>query len=139
MPAAIADTGPLIALVDRAERHHRWVVERIEELDVPLLVCEPVLTETMYLLSQLPKAQDALFGLLEKSALRIAFHVEEHVAALRRLHRKYRDRPMSFADACVVRMAELHHRHAVLTFDSDFFIYRRNERDPLVLIHPEGS
>jgi predicted nucleic acid-binding protein len=139
MPAAIADTGPLIALVDRAERHHRWVVERIEELDVPLLVCEPVLTETMYLLSQLPKAQDALFGLLENSALRIAFHVEEHVAALRRLHRKYRDRPMSFADACVVRMAELHHRHAVLTFDSDFFIYRRNERDPLVLIHPEGS
>jgi len=39
MPA-IVDTGPLVAFFDRAERHHRWVAERIEELEAPLLVCE---------------------------------------------------------------------------------------------------
>ena len=46
----------------------------------------------------------------------------EAKAALRKLHQKYADRPMSLADACIVRMAEIHERHAVLTLDSDFLI-----------------
>jgi uncharacterized protein len=45
----------------------------------------------------------------------MAFHIDEHVPALLKFHQKYRDRPMSLADPCVVRMAELHERHAVLT------------------------
>jgi len=139
MRAAIVDTGPLIAFLDRAERHHRWVAERIEELEAPLLVCEPVLAEAMYLLAPFPKAQDALFGLLENGALSIAFRVEEHVPALRKLHQKYRDRPMSLADACIVRMAEIHERHAVLTLDSDFSVYRKHGRVPLTLIHPAAT
>jgi hypothetical protein len=65
MRAAIVDTGPLVAFLDRAEHHHRWVAERVEELDTPLLVCEPVLAETMHLLARFSRAQDALFGLLE--------------------------------------------------------------------------
>ena len=48
---AIADTGPLVAVIDRAERNHRWAVEQIEGLEAPLLVCESVLTEAMYLLA----------------------------------------------------------------------------------------
>jgi len=136
MPAAIVDTGPLVAFLDRAERHHGWVVNRIEELDAPLLVCEPVLAEAMYLLARFSKAQDALLGLLENGALSIAFRVEEHVSALRKLQRKYRDRPMSLADACIVRMAEIHERHAVLTLDSDFSVYRKHGKIPLALIAP---
>ena len=95
MRAAIVDTGPLVAFLDRAEQHHRWVLSRIEELDPPLLVCEPVLAEAMHLLARFSRAQDALFGLLENGALTIAFHIDEHVSALRKLHQKYRDRPMS--------------------------------------------
>jgi predicted nucleic acid-binding protein len=60
MTAAIVDAGPLVALLDRSERHHDWVVERFKELDAPLPVCEPVLAETMYLLARYPKAQDAV-------------------------------------------------------------------------------
>lgn len=133
---AIVDTGPLVAFLDRSERHHRWIVERIDELEAPLLVCEPVLAETMFLLARFPKAQDVIFELLENGALKIAFRVADHVANLRKLHRKYRDTPMSLADACIVRMAEIHQRHAVLTLDSDFSIYRKDERVPLTLIHP---
>ena len=134
--AAIADAGPLVAFFDRAERHHAWAAERVRELAAPLLVCEPVLAEAMYLLAGLPKAQDALFGLLENGALRVAFHVEEHVPALRALQRKYRDRPMSLADACIVRMAELFERHQVLTLDADFSVYRKHGREPLALLLP---
>ena len=136
MRAAIVDTGPLVAFLDRAEQHHRWVAERVEELDAPLLVCEPVLAESMYLLERFARAQEALFRLLDNRALKIAFHIEEHVPALRKLHQKYRDRPMSLADACIVRMAEIYDRHAVLTLDSDFLVYRKHGRDPIKVIHP---
>ena len=73
--AAIADTGALVALLDRAERHHGWAAERIREMEVPLLICDPVLTEAMHLLAGLPRAQHALFGLLENGALRITFRI----------------------------------------------------------------
>ncbi len=76
MPAAIADSGPLVAFLDRAERHHTWVVARIDELDAPLLVCEPVLAEAMHLLARLPVAREALLGLIENGALRIALDIE---------------------------------------------------------------
>jgi len=133
---AIVDTGPLVAFFDRAERHHRWAVARIEELEAPLLVCEPVLTEAMYLMGRFAGAQDALFELLQNGALSIAFAVEEHITALRKLRQKYHDTPMSLADACVVRMAEIHEKHAVLTLDADFSVYRKNSRLPLTLVQP---
>lgn len=43
---------------------------------------------------------------------------------------------MSLADACVVRMSEIHDRHSVLTLDSDFLIYRKHGRTVLPLINP---
>jgi uncharacterized protein len=133
---AIVDAGPLVASFDRAERHHRWVVERIEELDPPLLVCEPVLAEAAYLLRSYSRGQDALFELLSKGALNLAFPMEEHLGALRRMLAKYSDKPMSLADACIVRMAEIYEFHSVLTLDSDFLVYRKHGRIPLTLIHP---
>jgi predicted nucleic acid-binding protein len=136
MTAAIVDTGPLVALFDRAERRHSWVAERFEELEAPLLVCQPVLAEAMYLLSRYPKAQDALLELIENGALRLAFQVNGHVGALRKLLWKCRDTPMSLADACIVRMSEIHDRHAILTLDSDFLIYRKHGRAALTLISP---
>ena len=136
MRRAIVDTGPLVAFLDRAEQHHRWVVEQVEELAPPLLVCEPVLAEAMHLLPRFSRGQDALFGLLENGALKIAFRIEEHIPALRKLHQKYRDRPMSLADACIVRMTEIYEQYAVLTLDSDFVVYRKHGREPLLLIYP---
>lgn len=136
MTAAIVDTGPLVAFLDRSERHHLWVAERIEGLDAPLLVCEPVLAEAMHLLARHTRAQDAIIELVRIGALSVAFRIDEHIDALRSLLRKYRDTPMSLADACIVRMSEIHDRHVVLTLDSDFLVYRKHGRGPLALIHP---
>jgi predicted nucleic acid-binding protein len=133
---AIVDTGPLVAFFDRSERHHLWAAARVEELDAPLLVCEPVLTEAIYLLARFPNAQDACFSLLQNGALVVAFRLDDHIGVLRRLLQKYRDTPMSLADACVVRMAEIHEDHSVLTLDSDFTVYRRHGRLPITLMHP---
>jgi len=127
MTAAIVDTGPLVAFFDRAEQHHHWVAARIEELDAPLLVCEPVLAETMYLLARHSRAHDALLDLLQNGALSVAFQIDENIAALRKLLQKYRDTP------------EIYDRHAVLTLDSDFLVYRKHGRASLALIHPTGQ
>jgi uncharacterized protein len=136
MVAAIVDTGPLVSFFDRAEQHHRWAAERVDELDAPLLVCEPVLAEAMHLLARHAKAQDAMFELLRNGALAVAFRIDEHLGPLRGLVQKYRDIPMSLADACVVRMSEIYDRHAILTLDSDFLVYRKHGRTPLELIRP---
>jgi predicted nucleic acid-binding protein len=136
MSVAIVDTGPLVALFDQAQQNHIWVAERIGELEAPLLVCEPVLAEAMYLLAHYPKAQDALLELIQNGALSVAFRIDEHVDALRKLLRKYSDTPMSLADACILRMSEIHDRHAVFTLDSDFLVYRKHGRTSLTLIHP---
>ena len=133
---AIVDTGPLVAFFDRSERYHAWTTGRIEELEAPLLVCEPVLTEALYLLARFPGAQDTMLDLLQIGGLELAFRLTEHVGPIRRLMRKYRDTPMSLADACVVRMAEIHEEHSVLTLDSDFTVYRKHGRTPVRLMHP---
>jgi predicted nucleic acid-binding protein len=133
---AIVDTGPLVAYFDRRDRYHPWSAARIEALDAPLLVCEPVLTEAMYLLSRFPTAQDALLGLVQNDAIMIAFRLDRHIDAVLGLMRKYHDTPMSLADACVVRMAELHEGHTVLTLDSDFTVYRMHGRLPIPMSHP---
>ena len=133
---AIADTGPLVAYLDRSEKSHVWATEQISQLSPPLLVCEPVLTEALFLLARLPAAQEALFDLVEKRILQIGFRLDEQMASIRTLCRKYRDIPMSLADACIVHMAERYNHHAVLTLDSDFEVYRKHGREPLILIAP---
>jgi uncharacterized protein len=133
---AIVDTGPLVAFFDRAEAHHRWIADRIEELEAPLLVCEPVLAEAMYLIGRYSRAHDKLLELLHNGALSVGLQIDQHVDALRKLLQKYRDTPMSLADACIVWMAEIYDQHAVLTLDSDFYVYRKHRRVPLTLIQP---
>lgn len=135
-PWAIADTGPLVAFLDKGQAHHSWVKQQIRLLQDPLLTCEPVLTEALFLLGRIPGGREALFGLLRDGALKIGFTLADHTEEIASLCDKYRDQPMSLADASLVRMSELHERHAVFTLDSDFRVYRKNGRDAIPLITP---
>ncbi|MGH8582804.1 MAG: hypothetical protein ACREWG_08435 [Gammaproteobacteria bacterium] len=67
------------------------------------------------------------------------FALTGEIGQLRVRREKYRDIPMSLADACLVRMAETFDDHAVCTLDSDFAIYRKHRREPIPLITPTGS
>jgi len=138
-PWAIVDTGPLVAILNQREHHHAWAIEWFRQISPPMLVCEPVLVEALFLLAHLPSAQDALFRWLDKGVLDISFRLEDHHPSVWALFKKYRNVPMSLADGCLVRMAELHDRHAVFTLDSDFTIYRKHGRQSIPLITPQGS
>jgi predicted nucleic acid-binding protein len=122
----LLDTGPLVSFLASGSGDHRWAVEEWKRLPPPLLTCEPVLTEAAFLLKRDGHDNDPLFGLLERGIIRIAISVQEEQADLRALMRRYRNRPMSLADACLVRLSEIHPAGEVLTLDSDFRIYRRH-------------
>jgi predicted nucleic acid-binding protein len=133
---AIVDAGPLVAFVDRRDRYHVWARDRFRELQAPLLVCEPVLVETLFLLRRFLAAQDAIMAQVQAGRLHIAFSLAENVVAVRHLLTRYADVPMSLGDACIVRMSEVHGDHDVFTLDSDFHVYRKHGRASIPLLMP---
>ena len=103
----LLDTGPLVSFLASGLRRHSWTREQWKFFRPPFLTCEPVLTEAAFLLKREGREADPLFALLERGVIRIALEVQEEHADLRALMRRYRNRPMSLADACLVRLSEL--------------------------------
>ena len=133
----ILDTGPLVALVDARDRHHSWALRWWGATEPPLLTCEAVLSEACFLLDQTRAGSSAVFEMLRRRAVALAFHLDEHLAEVQVLREKYADVPMSVADASLVRMAEVHDRSPVLTLDADFRRYRKHGRQVIPLIAPD--
>ena len=133
----LLDAGPLVSFLASGLRHHSWTVEQWKRLRPPLLTCEPVVTEAAFLLKREGCEADALFALLERGVIRIALAVQEEQADLRALMHRYRNRPMSLADACLVRLSEIHPAGEVFTLDSDFRIYRRHGNRVIPVLMPD--
>lgn len=130
------DTGPLLAFIARGVEHHEWVCEQWKRLHPPLLTCEPVLTEATFLLKRQGYDADSLFELLVRGIVSIGFQTDPQLSDLRALMKRHRDRPMSLADACLVRMAEIFPGSKVLTFDRDFLIYRKQGNRVIPVLMP---
>jgi predicted nucleic acid-binding protein len=133
----LLDTGPLVSFLASGLRYHSWTVEQWKRLRPPLLTCEPVLTEAAFLLKREGREADSLFALLERGVIRIGLTIEEEQSDLRALMRRYRNRPMSLADACLVRLSEIHSDGEVFTLDSDFRIYRRHGNKSIPVLMPD--
>jgi predicted nucleic acid-binding protein len=133
----LLDTGPLVSFLASGVRHHAWTIEQWKRLRPPLLTCEPVLTEAAFLLKRDGRDADAPFELLERGVIRVALAVEEERADVRALMHRYRNRPMSLADACLVRLSEIHLAGEVFTLDSDFRVYRRHGNKVIPVLMPE--
>ena len=132
----LVDTGPLIALLEEAEQDHAWVVEALRSAPLPLLTCDAVLTEACFLLKRQHRDPNDLLIMAESGFFRVAFDFNREQAAIRSLLARYADLPMSFADACLVRMNELQPESEIWTLDRDFKIYRRHGRSSIPLISP---
>ena len=132
----LADTGPLVALLDRRDIHHRWVRDELGRLHDPLFTCEAVLSEAFFLVSRLRNGVQALAGLLREDLVRPDFSYLSQAAEILRLLARYSSVPMSFADACLVRMSEVERDCIIFTTDRDFLTYRRHRRQPIPLISP---
>lgn len=106
MSPVLLDTGPLVAYLDRAEQHHAWAMGEFKALTEPLWICEAVLTEACFLLADLPKARAAIGEMLELGALEVALIGRVAQPRIFALMEKYWQVPMSYADACLLWLAE---------------------------------
>ena len=132
----LVDTGPIVAFLYGRERDHDWAVEQFAAFDPPYISCEPVLTEACFLVSRNGQSPLVLLEMLERNVVRIGLELQRERTVVQALMHRYASVPMSLADACLVRLAELTGL-PILTLDSDFAIYRAHGRRPLTLITPE--
>lgn len=132
----LLDTGPLVAYFCPNDRFHEWAVSRFTTFMTPVTTCEPVLAESCFLLARAGVSPTRILAKLAQGVFRIGLNLEKDVDAITALMQRYADRPMSLADACMVRLAEKH-PGPLCTLDGDFRVYRRNGREALNLIIPD--
>jgi uncharacterized protein len=132
----LIDSGCIVAALHKRDQHHAWARAHFEAFVEPCMTCEAALSESFFLLERTREGKQALCALLERKVILLRFSVEDEVTETLRLLRRYGDIPMSLADACLVRMAELIADATVFTTDSDFATYRKHGRQIIPLITP---
>ncbi len=130
MTPVLLDTGCIVALLDRSERHHEQCVEAVSAIDSPLITCEAVIAESCYLLRRLKGAAAAVLQNVERGVFLVPFQLTGSASGVIKLMSKYADVPMDFADACLVAMAGDYRTARILTLDRDFQIYRWGRNRP---------
>jgi len=133
----LVDTSFLVAFLNRRDSDHHWATSQAAKSRFPWKTCEPVLSEAFYVLG--PPGARQLIDLLNTRALICAFQIGESMKEVLDLLEKYADVPMSLADACLVRMTEAMPDPVLLTTDSDFRIYRRNNRQTIPCLSPREA
>jgi predicted nucleic acid-binding protein len=135
--ALLVDAGALIALLDRGDRHHEASAAALAATTDSLLTVWPAVTEAMHLLADTPPGQEALCDMVDDGALTLAALDAADFPRMKALMRKYRDLPMDFADAAIVRVAERDRMNRILTFDRHFQTYALPGRSRFVIVTKE--
>lgn len=135
----LVDAGPLVASLNRKEPDHVWAVGQLKRLAPPLLTCEAVLSEAVFLVARNGGNPVAVLDFVTAGALTVQPVLPDHVERIAELMRKYADTPMSLADACLVVLAEQQPSARVFTLDTDFLVYRAHGRRRIPLLAPFAS
>jgi len=126
---AIIDTGAMLALLDRNDRWHGRCTAAFSQLRLPLWTSEAVLTELFHLVGDNAREVRAAWKFVRSGALTVAVMGDDDLPALDAMMHQYQDRPMDFADATLVRIAERESVALILTIDhDDFETYRIHGR-----------
>jgi uncharacterized protein len=132
----LLDTGVIVALLDRSEHYHDKCCAAVQDSHRPLATCEAVIAEACYLLRNVGGAAEAVIQNVERGIFQIPFSLTRSASAAGRAVRKYRDRPIDVADACLICLAEEMNSGDILTLDKDFRFYRWGRRRPFELLIP---
>lgn len=131
----LIDAGPLVALVDGDDQHHQQCAAALQRIREPLATVWPPLTEAMYLLADLPVAQQAVWEMFLRGAVRLLSLGLSDIPRIRDLMQKYSYRRMDLADAALIAVAEREGISKIFTVDrKDFSTYRLHGRTRPVLL-----
>lgn len=124
-PDCLADTGAILAVLDRDDRWHGLCVEALRQLRVPLLTSEAVLAELFHIFARTPHQMETAWTFIRSGALTLATISDAELPRLHELMTRYADRPMDFADATLVYLAKRESISTIFTVDiADFSTYR---------------
>src|SRR5438105_14425555 len=85
----ILDTGPLVALINRRDGHHKWAAIHWRDIEPPFFSCESVISESCFLLSQTKTGPRIVFEMLSRNVIDVSFRLEDHKSAIGFLLQKY--------------------------------------------------
>jgi uncharacterized protein len=121
-PSGLIDTGAILALLHQDDRWHDRCIQTFSRLSVPLATSIAVLTEVFHLVRRGgPHRVATAWEFLRSGAVSVLPIGDDDLPALDDLMRKYADRPMDFADATLVRLAEREALTTIFTVDHDDF------------------
>ena len=134
MKPVLLDTGVIVALLDRSEKFHKACAQTVREVEAPLVTCEAVITESCYLLRNLSGASEAVIENITAGIFQVPFQLSRDTAGVKQVLRKYKERKIDLADACLIRLADQFGTADILTLDEDFAIYRWGKNKPFRML-----
>ncbi len=137
MPAALIDTGAILGYLDRDDRWHRACVDAMRAVRLPVLTTEAVLTELFHLVARDFRGMERAWDLVDSGAITLATVNDSDLAQIQMLMRRYKDRPMDFADATLVHVANREAIRLILTIDHDDFETYRLAGNKKFMILPQ--
>ena len=134
MKPALLDTGVIVGLLDRSERFHQSCADTVQRLEAPLVTCEAVIAESCYLLRSLPGASEAVIENVVAGIFQLPFQLSREAVGVKQVLRKFWDRKIDLADACLICLANEFETADILTLDKDFEIYRWGKNKPFRIL-----
>jgi predicted nucleic acid-binding protein len=129
----LLDAGPLIAAMNRNDAYHQWARHTLERLGPPFHTCPEAMAEAAAMTGR----PAAIVEMIHAGEIVLDFDLADQAASVLALLKKYADREMELADACIVRMTEMIRDCQVITLDrADFSVYRRNGRGLIPVVAP---
>jgi uncharacterized protein len=126
----LLDAGVIVAMLDRSETYHSVCAEIVRKITAPLVTCEAVIAESCYLLRGVAGAAEAILGNVAAGTFQIPFRLSGVAPQIQAIFRRYKDREVDFADACLIHLATQLHTPDILTLDGDFQVYRWGAKKP---------
>jgi predicted nucleic acid-binding protein len=128
----LIDSGPLIALFDADDNHHREVRDFLRQRQYCFISTLAVYTEVSHMLDFSVKAQVGFYEWVMRKGVIISDINQNDMPRIVELTEKYADLPMDFADATLVITAEKSGIREIISLDKDFDIYRLPGRENIV-------
>jgi hypothetical protein len=123
-PIALIDSGAIVALIDHSDRWHEDCRLAFSSLRLPLATTVAALVEVFHRFTRQPHRHAQVWRMVRSESIRVVAIDDKDWADIERLMLKYADRPMDFADATLVGLAEREGLTTILTVDRDFEVYR---------------
>ena len=133
MKSVLLDAGVIVGAMDRSEQFHRVCAETMTGTSAPLVTCEAVIVESCYLLRNVKGAREAILSNVAAGIFRIPFSLSQSAEHIKHILKKYDDRSIDLADACLIHLANELNSPEILTLDRDFQFYRWGRNNPFQL------